>query len=277
MAPVPDDPTAAQPADGPTSADPGGRSEGSLHVPISPVGADRVRWVAVGVTLVGALALLPAFAAGSGPTLGITLVLALVLAWGWPVLSGSATPDATSVVLALSAVAVVLSALREDLRWVAAAVAFGILLSFTAQLLRRTGREGLVLTLLSSFGGLAVIASGATGVVAADGGRGRGVAVVAMAAVAAALLADAVTSVRAAAPALALVAASAAAMLVSTRVDEVGLAAAFGIGAAVGTVSWSFRRVLVLEPAMMTLRGQVGAGAGSVLAVGAVVHLFSVL
>ena len=279
MAPVPDDPTAAQPADGPASADPGARSEGTLHVPLSPAGADRVRWVTVGVTLVGALALLPAFAAGYGPTLALTLVLALVVAWGWPVLSGSATPDATSVVLALSAVAVVLSAVRDDLRWVAAAVAFGILLSFTAQLLRRTGREGLVLTLLSSFGGLAVIASGTTAVVAADSGRGRAVAVVAMAAVAAALLADALASVRAAAPALglvALVAASAVAMLVSTRVDEVGLAGAFGIGAAVGTVSWSFRRVLALEPAMMTLRGQVGAGAGSVLAVGAVAHLFAV-
>jgi hypothetical protein len=45
----------------------------------------------------------------------------------------------------------------------------------------------------------------------------------------------------------------------------------------VGTVSWSFRRVLALQPAMLTLRGQIGAGAGSVLAVGAVVHVFSVL
>ena len=45
----------------------------------------------------------------------------------------------------------------------------------------------------------------------------------------------------------------------------------------VGTVSWSFRRVLALQPAMLTVRGQVGAGVGSVLVVGAVVHLFSVL
>jgi len=35
--------------------------------------------------------------------------------------------------------------------------------------------------------------------------------------------------------------------------------------------------VLALQPAMLTVRGQVGAGAGSVLVVGAVVHLFSVL
>jgi hypothetical protein len=255
------------------------RAAGSLQVPLSPVAADRVRWVAVGVTLVGALALLLTSVSGYGVTLAVTLVLALVASWGWPVLSGSVTPDATSVVLALASVAVVLSSLRDDLRWLAAAVALGIVLAFAAQLLRRTGREGLVLTLLSAFGGLAVIASGTSAVVVADAGRGRAVAVLAMAAVAAAVLADAVAAVRAAAPVLglvALVAASVVAMVVSTRVDEVGLAGAFGIGATVGTVSWSFRRVLALEPAMMTVRGQVGAGAGSVLAVGALVHLFAV-
>jgi hypothetical protein len=259
---------------------PGGVVGGSLRLPLTPVGADRVRWVSIASTLVAAIALLVAQGTGYAATLAVTLVLALAVAWGWPVLTGSFTPVATTVVLAVASVAIVLSALREDLLWVPAAVAFGIVLAFFGQILRGTGREGLVLTLLSSFGGLVVIASGTTAVVAANSDRGQAVAVVAMAAVGAAVVTDLLAGVRAAAPLLgivALVAAVLAALIAASRVAEVGSLEAVGIGAAVGTVSWSFRRVLALQPAMLTLRGQVGAAAGSVLAVGAVIHLFAVL
>jgi hypothetical protein len=253
---------------------------GTLRVPLSPVAADRIRWSTVATTVVGAMALLVANTSDYAATLVVTLVLALAVAWGWPVLSASYTPNTSTGVLAASAVAIVLGALRDDLRWVAAAVAFGIVLSFAAQLLRRTGREGLVLTLMSSFGGLAVIASGATGVIAANSDRGTAVAVVAMSAVAAAVVPDLLSGVRAAAPLLGIVAlftGALAGVLVGAGLDEMGPLTALGIGAAVGTLSWSFRRVLALEPAMTTLRGQVGAGAGSVVAMGAVVHLFAVL
>ncbi len=208
-----------------------------------------------------AVVLLVAQDSGYAATLGVTLVLALVLAWGWPRLTGSWTPAATTAVLGVASVAIVLSALREDLLWVPAAVAFGIVLAFVGQLVRRTGREGLVLTLLSSFGGLVVIASGTTAVVAADTHRGQAVAVVAMAAVAAAVVADLLSGVRVAAPLLGFVAlvVGMLAAVVASRFAEVGTLEALGIGAAVGTVSWSFRRVLVLEPAVLTVRGQVSA------------------
>jgi hypothetical protein len=276
MAPVPED-NAALP--GPDVSG-GSVAGGSLHLPLSPVAADRVRWVSIAATFVAAVALLVAQDSGYAATLGVTLVLALAVAWGWPLLTGSGTPTATTVVLAASSVAIVLSALREDLLWVPAAVAFGIVLSFFGQLVRRTGREGLVLTLLSSFGGLVVIASGTTAVVAADTARGQAVAVVAMAAVGAAVVTDLLSGVRVAAPLLGFVALAAsvlAAVIAASRFVEVGPLEALGIGAAAGTVSWSFRRVLALQPAMLTLRGQVGAGVGSVLVVGAVVRLFSVL
>ncbi|GAA3690748.1 hypothetical protein GCM10022399_03040 [Terrabacter ginsenosidimutans] len=281
MAPVPED-NAALSRPGPDASGPSGPSmaAGSLHLPLSPVAADRIRWVSVVATLVAAVALLAAQDSGYAATLGVTLVLSLAVAWGWPLLSGSWTPTATTVVLAVAAVAIVLSALREDLLWVPAAVAFGIVLAFAGQLVRRSGREGLVLTLLSSFGGLVVIASGTTAVVAADTDRGQAVAVVAMAAVAAAVVTDLLSGVRVAAPLLGFVALAAsvlAAVIAASRFAEVGTLEALGIGAATGTVSWSFRRVLALQPAMLTVRGQVGAGVGSVLVVGAVVHLFAVL
>jgi len=277
MAPVPED-NAALREPGPDASDSSGAA-GSLRLPLSPAGADRIRWVSVVATLVAAVALLVAQGTGYAETLGVTLALALAVAWGWPLLTGSWTPTATTVVLAVASVAIVLSALRQDLLWVPAAVAFGILLAFSGQLVRRTGREGLVLTLLSSFGGLVVVASGTTAVVAANSDRGQAVAVVAMAAVGAAVVTDLLVGVRGAAPFLGFVALAAAvlAAVVASRGSEVGSLEALGIGAAVGTVSWSFRRVLALQPAMLTVRGQVGAGAGSVLAVGAVVHLFSVL
>ncbi len=86
--------------------------------------------------------------------------------------------------------------MRDDLRWSAAAVAFGLLLSFFAQLLRRTGREGLVLTLLASFGGLVLISSATTAVVSSNTERGSALLVAAMAAAAVAGLADLLGSVR---------------------------------------------------------------------------------
>ncbi|GAA5020691.1 hypothetical protein GCM10023258_09520 [Terrabacter aeriphilus] len=249
--------------------------------------AVRIRWVLLAATLVSGLALLAAQATGYAGTVAVTLALALVVAWGWPRITGSATPSATSGVLAVAAVAIVLSARDAGLRWLPAAVAFGLVLAFFGQLVRRSGREGLVLTLLSSFGGLAVTASGATAVVAAQSDRGRAVAVVALAAVVAAVLGD----LLAAAPALrarpgavgavglvgTAVVASVVAAVVSTRFDEVGPGTALAIGAAVGVVSWALRRVLALEPELPTLRGQLAAGAASVLAVGAVINLATAL
>lgn len=280
MATVPED-NAALREPGPDRSDAAGApgAAGSLREPLSPLGAGRIRWGSIVATLVAAVVLLVAQDSGYAATLGVTLVLALAFVWGWPRLTGSWTPVATSVVLGVASVAIVLSALREDLLWVPAAVAFGIVLAFVGQLVRRTGREGLVLTLLSSFGGLVVIASGTTAVVAADTPRGQAVAVVAMAAVAAAVVADLLSGVRVAAPLLGFVAlvVGMLAAVVASRFAEVGTLEALGIGAAVGAVSWSFRRVLALEPAVLTVRGQVSAGVGSVLVVGAVVHLFSVL
>ena len=246
---------------------------------LSPAAAGRIRWVTVAATLVAAGALLVAQDSGYAATLGATLVLALAMAWGWPLLTGSRTPVATSGVLAVSSVAIVLSALRQDLLWVPAAVAFGIVLSFFAQLVR-SSREGLVLTLLSSFGGLVVVASGATAVVAANSDRGQAVAVVAMAAVAAAVVADLLVGVRALSRWLvvvALVAALVAALLAAWSTGQVGVPEALAVGALAGCGSWAFRRIFSLEPAMLGLRGQLAAATGSVLAVGAVVRLFSLL
>jgi hypothetical protein len=278
MAPVPDDDAATArvgPIGLPHAA---GAAAGSM-----PPAVDVVRWGSVGATLVAALAILVAAAAGYAALLGVTLVLALVVAWGWPPVAESRTPDATSRVLAASAVAIVLSAVRDDLEWLAAAVAFGILLSFFAQLIRPPQREGLVLTLLASFGGLVVIASGTSAVVAANSSTGAAVAAVGGAAVVAALIADVFApvvrrvvhderSVGRVLTGVAVIVGLGGGLIAGAFADGVSAGAAALIGAVVGVVSWGLRRVLVLAPAMTTVRGQVGAAVASVLVVGAVLH-----
>src|SRR5690349_799134 len=255
MAPVPEDdaarpePSIREGSHRDTARDSSGGSGGAVLAPggagaaaalqgsLPAEAAASVRWVGVLATLVTSGALLVAQHSGYAATLGVTLVLALALAWGWPLLTGSFTPAATTLVLAVSGVAIVLSAVRQDLLWVPAAVAFGIVLSFFGQLVRSSGRKGLVLTLLSSFGGLVVVASATSAVVAANSDRGQAVAVVALAAVGAAVVGDLLAGARALAralPLVALVVAVVAALVAAARVGQVGVPEALGIGAVAG-------------------------------------------
>jgi hypothetical protein len=276
MTTVPDA-TDASDVTGPTGAD---GTPAPLHLPLSPVGTDRMRGVTVGAVLGSAVVLAVASTGGFGSLLAATLVLSLVLAWSWPVLGGSYTPQSTAIVLLASAPAIVFTALRDDLRWTAAAVAFGVVLSFLAQLVRRTGREGLVLTLLASFGGLVPMASATLAIAAADEARGRAYLVVVMTAAAAAVLADLLVGVRKLTPFLglvALLAAIAGGVVAALLLDEFGAWAAVGAAAAAGSLSWSFRRVLARQPAMLGTRGQLASGVGSVLVLGVIVRLFTLV
>lgn len=248
-----------------------------------PVEAAPLRLITLAMTVLGALALLAASAAGQGFSLAVTLLLALVLAWSWPSFSGSLTPRATAVVLAFSAVTIVLSALRDDLRWVAAAVALGVVLSFFAALRRTAGREGLVLSLLSAFAGLALIASGTTAVSPVATAHGRALVLVAMAAVVAAMVADLFVGVvrhSAVLAAVAVIMGVCAANAVGFRSSGTaapGVVTMVVVGAGAAALSWAFRRVLAFQPGTGTLQGQVGAGAGSLLVVGAVISLANVV
>ena len=76
---------------------------------------------------------------------------------------------------------------------------------------------------------------------------------------------------------VALAAAAVAGLVVGMLLDAVGPVTAVLVGASVGAVSWAFRRVLARQPGIPTRRGQVGAGAGSLLAIGAIVHLAAIL
>lgn len=282
MTTVPDDNAASRPGE------PAGSAEtGPLSLPLAPSIPGQPRPLAIGATVVGALAVLAAALAGPWAMLLVTLALGLALAWGWPSLVGSATPSATSAILAVSGTAIVLSGLGDDLRWTAGAVALGIVLSFFGQLVRPPTRDGLVLTLLGSFGGLVLVASGTLATVAADGDRGAAVVAVAMAGVVGAVVADLARGAghavgpRAVVPAgvavgVALVLSLVVALVLDTPADGLGLGLALGLGTLTALVSWALRRVLSAEPGMASARGQAAAGASSVLVVGALVHLVAI-
>ncbi|HET7396941.1 MAG TPA: hypothetical protein VFJ94_00325 [Intrasporangium sp.] len=251
---------------------------------------------------VAALVVLGSARSGYAAVLAAVAVLVLALALTWPHVAGSRTPRATGAVLAVSGLVVVAGSLSERLRWVAGAAALGILLSFLHQIGRRTGRQGLVVTLLASFGGLVLTASGALLAGLAHESAGRQLLAVTMVSVVAGVLAELVAGAsgvgaarrgrghrgRADAPhradpphradrparraalaggvaGLALV----TALLLRPFLGAVPLWQAGALSVLAALVSWAFRRVVGPAPARLTRGGQLASGIGSVLAVGA--------
>jgi hypothetical protein len=253
---------------------------GRLRLPLSPVSGDRLRPWSVAATAVGAVAVVVATQWGYAALLVVAALLALAVVTGWPGIAGSRTPVASSVVLALAGAAVLATTVRADVRWLPAAVALGILASFFHQLLRPPPREGLVLTLIAAFGGIALFASGALLVASGHDKVARPVIVVAMLAVALGVVGDLLVPVRVLRPFLGFVVlllGMAAGAIGASWTDELAIWGALGIGAACATVSWSFRRILALQPALLGPAGQLAGGAASILLVGAVVRLFALL
>jgi hypothetical protein len=251
-----------------------------LRLPLSPISGDRVRpWSVVG-TVVAAGALVLAAQFGYGALLGTVGVLAVAVVAGWPLLGGSHTPTASSVVLSFAGVLILAATATDDGRWVVAAVAFGVIASFFHQLLRPPPRDGLVASLVAAFGVLVVLASGALLVLAGHDTSVVPVLVIGLLASAVGVMGDLLVPVPRIGPFLGfvvLLVGMGAAALAASWSDTVTTVGAVGIGAAVATVSWSLRRVLALEPALLAVRGQLALGAGSVLATGAVLRLFTIL
>lgn len=253
---------------------------GPLRLPLSPVSGDRLRPWSVVASVVSAVAVIVAVPWGYAALLGVVAALALVVAAGWPLLGGSRTPVASAVVLGLAGAGMLAATVRDDIWWLPAAVAFGIVASFFHQLLRPPPREGLVLTLVAAFAGLAVLASGALLATTGHAAGSRPVIVVAMVAAAVGVVGDLLVPVRAVRPFVGfvvLVLGAGAAWLAASWSDQLTTLGALGTGAAAATVSWSLRRILALQPAALGVLGQVTLGVASVLLTGAVVRVFAIL
>lgn len=126
-----------------------------------PRGAVTVWTTGLSAALV-ALVVLGSFA---GPWLAAAAVAlaAGAMAWGWPDLLDLPSPRGTRAVVALGGVgcAVAVAATPDEprLRWLALAVALGVLAEFVHQLARRDARPRLVESVTGSVMGLALLAS----------------------------------------------------------------------------------------------------------------------
>jgi hypothetical protein len=260
--------------------DGGTRGREPLRLPLSPMSADRIRPWSVAGTVVGAGALVIAAQFGYAALLGTVGALAIAVVAGWPLLGGSHTPAESSVVLALAGVAILAATVTTHGRGVAAAVALGVIASFFHQLLRPPPRDGLVVSLVAAFGALMLLASGALLVLSGHDATATPVLVVGLIVCAVGVVGDLLAPVPRIGPFLGfvvLLVGMGAAALAGSWSDTVTTWGAVGIGAAVATVSWSVRRVFALEPALLGIRGQLALGAGSVLATGALLRLFTIL
>ncbi len=91
------------------------------------------------------------------------VLVGLVFAWGWPVLLGLPRPRGSSLVLVAGVVAFTAAGADADagMRWLGAALAVCLGLTFLHELTRTDGREALVVSIAGSAFGLGVLAGGA--------------------------------------------------------------------------------------------------------------------
>lgn len=249
--------------------------------PVDPSAAGaRPRPVMIAATVVVALAL--AAAAGSGRRVVeiVAIVVAgLAVSAGWPRLFGSRTPVGTSVVLAVTSLALGAALLVQGeepyLEHVPAAMALGVVAMCLHPLVQASAREQLAQTLTATALGVLTVGGGALFVSTVFLGGGGPVVVVCVALAVAALV-DLVLErpgrTRWMIPAAMLVGGLAALvvhLIVSGTLDAwPALLGVTGAGAAV-----ALRRAMSQQPAVAGVPAAVAAGAASVLLVAPLVHL----
>lgn len=150
--------------DSPAAHEPTGAVGEATVVPAAlgaPTGAVTYWTTGLSAALV-ALVALGSFAGGWFAAAAVALA-AGAMAWGWPDLLDLPSPRGTRTVVALAGAgcAVAVAATRDEprLRWLALAVALGVLAEFVHQLARRDARPRLVESVTGAVTGIAVLAS----------------------------------------------------------------------------------------------------------------------
>ncbi|MEH0108380.1 hypothetical protein V6N00_01425 [Tersicoccus sp. MR15.9] len=223
------------------------------------------------------LGLVAAAVLGVAAMVVLVAVAAVVTGAGWVRLQGLMAARAHSVVIALAGIVSVVLAVRLPgayLTWTGLIVAVGLTAVFLIELVRGTGAERRLESLVASASGVVLTALGAGWVgsmrVATDAHVAL-IATTAVAAIAAVLMAAVPWPDRVIDPLCVLVA-TAVAPLVALLVHEPGALAATVLGAVAGLVVATFRRMVLADGGPRTRLGAVAVGVGPVLAAGSAVY-----
>lgn len=260
------------------------RLQATLHEPLLPPLATVVRPVITAATLVFAALLVLAVLADPVLLAAGLAWAGLVLAWGWPTLTGSSSRFGASFAIGAAAVLVPAAAAVTSeepyLRLVPAALVVALGVMFGHQILRRDGRPRLTDSLGSTSLALAVVTMGVAWVPLSRSNRGTELAVVALVSIGVASLGDLVVGVprlRAWTLPLAMVLGGAGAVAAAAVVGSPPFAQAALVGFLCAAVSHSLRRVLTVLPAVTSIRAQVACAAAGLLVSGVVAYVLALV
>ncbi len=229
-----------------------------------------------------AIAGLAVLAVHAGPLFvaGLLVWAAAGIAWGWPQVAALSSGWRLSFVVVLTGllVAAAVVTVEDDprLRLVPVALAIGIVVTFLLQLLRSDGRTDLTLEVIATATAVAVIGIGAGLVGTALHRHGTELITISMAAVGAAALADPLATRlrdRSWLVPVAMVLGALAALGAASALGGLTWGVALLLGMFVGALSYAVRTVVAGEPASHTLAGVFAAACASVLSVGALTQV----
>lgn len=258
------------------------RLQATLGEPMLPPLAGVVRPVATAATIVFA-ALLVLAALADPVLLAAGLAWAgLVIAWGWPTLTGSSSRFGSSLSIGVAAVLVPAAAAATSeepfLRLVPVALVLALAVMFGHQIMRRDGRPRLTDSLGSTSLAIAVVSMGVAWMPLSRSQRGTELAVVALASIGAASLGDLVVGfarLRAWSLPFAMVLGGAGALVAAAVVGSPATGSAALVGFLCAAVSHSLRRVLAVLPAITSIRGQLASAAAGLLVPGVIGYVLA--
>ncbi len=241
------------------------------------VDSTRLPLPVTAAAMVTTIALAATALAGPGFLAALLAVLALIVALGWPLLSGSAglvqVQSGMAVGGLLVAGTVGLTTGSHRLVWLPVAVALGMLLTYFLQLLRSDDRHGLTEAMTVAMTGLACVASGAAIVPLTLTEPGLRFLLVGLFGMGAGLIAELSGRVRAIGAKsifLFVIVGGLAGFFCAQSVGVSG-SAGVGLGMLLASFSYSARRIFGAVPGARETAGQIALGVGTVLVPGVLV------
>ena len=255
------------------------RLEAVRREPVLPPLATVPRPFAVVVTVILAALLVLALLADPVLLAAGLAWAGIVVAWGWPSLHGSSSRFGSSLAIGVTGVlapaAVAATTDEPYLRFVPVTLVVGLAIMFGHQMVRRDGRPRLTDSIGVTSLGLAVVALGSAWMPLSRTDRATDLALVGFVAVAAAALADLTAGIAKVRPwmlPLAMLLGGVGAVVAAAVVGGPDPAPAALVGFLCGAVCHAVRRMLMVLPAVTSLRGQLATAAASLLVPGVVAY-----